>query len=98
MNILFKNLLRDIKKSKGQFVSILIIVVLGVTFYTAINSAFKNLSISSTKYYEEYRLADIWADLYNAPISIKEKVESIPNVKIATGRIIKDARDRKSVV
>ena len=91
MNILFRNLLRDIKKSKGQFVSILVIVVLGVTFYTAINSAFKNLSNSSIKYYDEYRLADIWVDLYNAPMGIKEKVESIPNVKTATGRIIQDA-------
>lgn len=69
----------------------MIIVILGVTFYTAINSAFKNLSNSSDKYYEEYRLADIWVDLYNAPISIKEKVDNIPNVKTATGRIIKDA-------
>jgi len=91
MNILFRNLLRDIKKSKGQFISILIIVILGVTFYTAINSAFKNLSTSSDKYYEEYRLADIWVDIYSAPIGIKEKIESIPNVKTATGRIIKDA-------
>ena len=91
MNILFRNLLRDIKKSKGQFISILIIVVLGVTFYTAINSAFKNLSNSSANYYEEYRLADIWVDLYNAPTGIKEKVESIPNVKTVTGRIIQDA-------
>jgi len=91
MKILFRNLLRDIKKSKGQFISILIIVVLGVTFYTAINSAFKNLSNSSTKYYEEYRLADIWVDLYNDPIGIKEKVLSISNVKAVTGRIIKDA-------
>ena len=91
MNILFRNLLRDIKKSKGQFISILIIVVLGVTFYTAINSAFKNLSNSSMKYYEEYRLADVWVDLYNGPIGIKEKVLSIPNVKSVTGRIIKDA-------
>ena len=78
MNILFRNLLRDIKKSKGQFISILIIVILGVTFYTAINSAFKNLSNSSDKYYEEYRLADIWVDLYKAPIGIQEKVKSIP--------------------
>ncbi|BCZ44916.1 ABC transporter permease [Clostridium gelidum] len=91
MNILFRNLLRDIKKSKGQFISILIIVVLGVTFYTAINSAFKNLSNSSSEYYSEYRLADIWVDLYSAPMGIKEKVDSIPNVKTATGRIIKDA-------
>ena len=91
MNILFRNLLRDIKKSKGQFISILIIVILGVTFYIAINSAFKNLSNSSSEYYSEYRLADIWVDLYSAPIGIKEKVESIPNIKTATGRIVKDA-------
>ena len=91
MNILFRNLLRDIKKSKGQFISILIIVILGVTFYIAINSAFKNLSNSSSEYYSEYRLADIWVDLYSAPIGIKEKVESISNVKTATGRIVKDA-------
>ena len=90
MNILFRNLLRDIKKSKGQFISILIIVILGVTFYTAINSAFKNLSNSSDKYYEEYRLADIWVDLYNAPIGIQEKVKSIPNVETATVRIVND--------
>lgn len=63
MKILFRNLLRDIKKSKGQFISILVIVILGVTFYTSINSAFRNLSSSSMNYYEEYRLADIWVEL-----------------------------------
>jgi ABC-type transport system, involved in lipoprotein release, permease component len=90
MKILFRNLLRDIKKSKGQFISILVIVILGVTFYTSINSAFRNLSSSSMNYYEEYRLADIWVDLYNAPIGIREKVLRIPNIKAVTGRIVKD--------
>lgn len=90
MKILFKNLLRDIKKSRGQFISILIIVVLGVMFYTSINAMFRNLSNSSEKYYEEYRLADIWVDLYKAPFSVEEKVKKIPNVEKATGRIIQD--------
>lgn len=91
MNVLFKNLFRDIKKSKGQFISILIIVILGVTFYTALNSVFKNLSNSSSKYFDEYRLADLWIDLDKAPTSIKEKVEKLPNVEMVTGRIVKDA-------
>ena len=91
MNILFRNLLRDIKKSKGQFISILIIVILGVTFYTGINSMFRNLSNSSVKYYEDYKLADLWVDFYKAPIGIKEKVEGLPHIKTATGRIVKDA-------
>lgn len=91
MNILFRNLLRDIKKSKGQFLSILIIVILGVTFYTGINSMFRNLSNSSIKYYQEYRLADIWVDLYKAPIGAKEKIESLSYVNASTGRIVNDA-------
>nr|WP_312289472.1 FtsX-like permease family protein [Clostridium chromiireducens] len=91
MKILFRNLLRDLKKSKGQFISILIIVILGVAFYTSLNSVFKNLSNSSTQYYEEYRLADIWVDLYKAPASAKDKIESLPYVKMSTERIINDA-------
>lgn len=91
MWILFKNLVRDIKKSKGQFVSILIIIVLGVMFYVGINTAFKNLAISSQKYYEDYRLADLWLDFYKAPLNVIEKLNDIPNVKMATGRIVQDA-------
>ena len=91
MNILFRNLLRDIKKSKGQFLSILIIVILGVTFYTGINSMFRNLSNSSIKYYQEYKLADIWVDLYKAPTGAKEKIESLSYVNESTGRIVNDA-------
>lgn len=91
MNILLKNLFRDIKKSKGQFISTLIIVILGVTFYTSLNSVFKNLSNSSNKYFEEYRLGDIWVDLYKAPTSTKEELEKLPEVEMATGRIVKDA-------
>lgn len=91
MKILFRNLIRDIKKSKGQFISILIIVILGVTFYTGINSMFRNLSNSSVKYYKDYRLADLWVDVYKAPTGIEEKLEELPYIKTATGRIVKDA-------
>ncbi|WP_411680697.1 ABC transporter permease [Clostridium thailandense] len=91
MNILFRSLIRDIKKLKGQFISILIIVVLGVSFYTGINSMFRNLLNSSDKYYKEYRMADIWVDLYKAPIGIKEKLKELPYVKEASTRIVKDA-------
>jgi putative ABC transport system permease protein len=91
MNILFRNLIRDIKKSKGQFISILVIVILGVSFYTSLNSVFRNLSNSSSNYYNEYRLADIWVDLYKAPVSIEKRVKNLPNIKMVTGRIIEDA-------
>lgn len=91
MWILFKNLIRDIKKSKGQFLSILIIITLGVMFYVGINTVFKNLVISSESYYGEYRLADLWLDFYKVPLSVKDKLKEINNIKMITGRIVQDA-------
>lgn len=90
MSILFRKLLRDIRETKGQFISILIIVILGVMFYSGINSTFRNLSDASTKYYSDYRFADIWVDLYKAPQGVMEKVDALPYVKEATGRIVED--------
>ena len=46
------------------------------------------MNVDDFSYYEEYRLADIWVELYNVPSSIREKVLRIPNVKDATGRIV----------
>lgn len=90
MNILFRKLIRDIKEAKGQFISIFIVVTLGVMFYSGINGTFRNLSIAKDEYYKEYRFADIWADVYKAPESIVKRVKSLPFVKAAEGRIIKD--------
>lgn len=91
MSILFRKLFRDIRETKGQFISILVVVVLGVAFYSGINSTFRNLSEASTKYYSDYRFGDIWVDFYKAPQSVVEKVKALPYVKKAAGRIVKDA-------
>lgn len=91
MGILFKKLVRDIKEAKGQFISILIIVVIGVMFYSGINATFRNLINASSMYYKEYRLADIWVDFYRAPESVLDRIGSLPYVKMASTRIVKDA-------
>ena len=92
MDILNRKLLRDLLQSKGQFLSVLVIVIIGVMFYTGINSAFNNLNGASEKYYNEYRLADLWASFYRAPESIENKITSLPFVKTATGRVVADVK------
>jgi len=92
MGVLNKKLVRDLWQSRGQFISVLIVVIIGVMFYSGINSAFRNLSDASEKYYREYRLGDLWASFYRAPESVEEKIKSLPFVKKATGRVVKDAK------
>jgi putative ABC transport system permease protein len=92
MAILFKKLLRDLRENKGQFIAILVIVIIGVMFYTGINATFRNLSDASGKYYKEYRFADLWVYLYRAPQNILEKVDSIEHIKKSSGRIVQDVK------
>ncbi len=90
MGMLLRNLIRDIKQSRGQFISLIIVVTIGVMFYSGINSTFRNLNNASIKYYNDYRFGDIWIDFYKAPESVMEKIEKIPYVHMATGRVLMD--------
>lgn len=92
MGILFKKVLRDFGKQKGQFIAILIIITIGVMFYTGINSTFRNLSNASKKYYRNYRFADVWVSLYKAPEGVLDRVKSMPHVEMVTGRVVKDVK------
>lgn len=92
MGVLLKKLLRDLKEAKGQLIAILVVIIIGVMFYTGINATFKNLSQASSKYYEDYRFADIWASVHNAPESVLRKLESLPFVDMLIGRITKDVK------
>lgn len=92
MGILNRKLVRDLWQARGQFISVLVVVIIGVMFYSGINAAFRNLSGASEKYYKEYRLGDLWASFYKAPESMEEKIKSLSFVKEATGRIVEDAK------
>lgn len=91
MGMLLRKLFRDIRKSRGQFISIIIVVTIGVMFYSGINSTFRNLNNASIKYYNEYRFGDIWMDFYKAPESLTEKIRKIPYVKMVSGRLVMDS-------
>jgi putative ABC transport system permease protein len=85
-------LLRDIQDSKGQFISILIIITLGITFYTGLNSTLRNLSFASQEYYTDYRLAHIWAYFSKTPENVLERIRRVPGVAKVTGRVVRDVK------
>ncbi len=92
MLIFLKKFCRDLKESKGQFVSVLAVVIIGVMFYTGMYSALESLSTAGRDYFSYYRLADIWGTVYRAPEGVVERIEAIPGVKMADGRVVQDVR------
>ena len=58
--MLGKKMLRDLRKHKGQFISIFLMAFLGVFVFTGISSEYVALEVNIDDYYEETNLADGW--------------------------------------
>ena len=58
-NALWKDIFRDIKKSKGRFISIASIIALGVMLFAGVKIAPVNMKATADKYYDDYNLMDL---------------------------------------
>lgn len=54
----FKNLFRDIKKTLSRFLSIVIIIAIGVAFYAGIRATSPDMKLSADAYFSENNLMD----------------------------------------
>ena len=59
MKILHKDVFREIKNSVGRFVSLFLIVFIGVAFYAGIRSCHPDMQVSADTFYDQTNLADI---------------------------------------
>lgn len=82
-SILNKDIIMDIKKSKGRFLSILFIVALGVAFFSGIKVSPTVMKNTSDKYYDDYNLMDI--KLISTLGLTDDDVSEIKNIKDVKG-------------
>ena len=58
--MLFKKMLRDIRKHKTQFISIFLMAFLGVFVFACVGGESVGLEVNSDNFYNETNLADGW--------------------------------------
>ena len=58
-NMLLKNSLKKIKKSFGRYLSLVLIIFIGVGFYTGIIESIPNIKRVQTEFYNEKNAMDI---------------------------------------
>ncbi|WP_455543679.1 FtsX-like permease family protein [Intestinibacter sp.] len=98
-----KDFVRDIKNSKGRFISILLIVALGVAFFAGIKDAPLVMKKTSDSYYDDYNLMDIRVistlGLTDDDVDSIKKIDNVEGIK---GTYFIDAishyQDKDSVV
>ena len=77
-NAFFKDILRDIKKSKGRFFSIFAIIALGVAFFSGIKVAPIDMKATADKYYDNNNFMDF--TLYSTLGFTDEDIEEIRKI------------------
>ncbi|MDZ8053727.1 MAG: ABC transporter permease [Aulosira sp. ZfuVER01] len=83
-------LLRDLWHSRGQMIAIALVVACGIASFVSMLSAYESLKLSQTTYYQEYRFAQVFAQLKRAPESLRTKIEEIPGVAQVQTRVVAD--------
>ena len=85
--MLFKNSLKKVKKSFGRYLSLVLIILLGVGFYTGIIVSIPNIRDIQTEYYNDKNAMDIkilsTLGFNKEDISLIEKTEDV-NVAVGT--------------
>lgn len=83
-------LLRDLWEMKGQALAIASVIAAGVTMFVAYLSNFDSLQRTRADYYEQQRLADVFASLVRAPQALESRLAAIPGVQAVATRVVAD--------
>jgi putative ABC transport system permease protein len=85
-----RKLLRDLWHARSQALAIALVVGSGVAMFVLMLSTFASLGLTKTRYYAQYRFADVFASLKRAPLSVAEDIASIPGVARSETRVVAD--------
>ena len=84
--MLNKKMVRDIKQNLSQFITIFLMVFIGVMAYSGIESYMEGMKQTANNFYEEYNLQDlnVMGELSNENV---DTIKKIDNVKNAEGKL-----------
>ena len=85
-----KRLVTLISHSKGQFIAIITVIVVGLMIYMSMASASKNLATSLDDYYEETNFADIYVEVLRMPEKAIPEIKAKHDFTGTEGRIVFD--------
>ncbi|MDD3894072.1 MAG: FtsX-like permease family protein [Syntrophomonadaceae bacterium] len=87
---LLNKLLRTIWNTRGQFLSLVIVVFLGIMTYICMSTTYFSLENNMARFYSECNFADYYFQVASAPEQIVNQIKMVPGVTAVNGRVIKD--------
>lgn len=88
--LLWRKLVADTRALATQAVAMVVLTGLGVLLYVGLYQAYQNLTVVYGRIYASTNFADASVQMRAAPASLVETVRSLPRVREARGRLVKD--------
>lgn len=80
-------LLRELWHSKGQMLSIALVVATGIMTVITMRGSYESLVEAQRSYYAQARFADVWASLKRAPDRVRRQLQALPGVTAVDTRV-----------
>ena len=87
MSPLDRKLFRMLSRMRGQVTAIVLVIALGVMMLVMMTGLVTTLEQTRTAYYDQYRLAEVFAPAARAPNGALQKLAELPGVSAVEGRV-----------
>ena len=87
-----RKLLRDLGRMKGQVLAVSLVMACGLAMMIMTRSLILTLESTRSAYYQKYAFADVFASLKRAPLSVAERLKTLPGVAAVEPRVVVDVR------
>jgi putative ABC transport system permease protein len=85
-----RKLLRDLGKMKGQVFAVSLVMACGLAMMIMTRSLIMTLETTRSTYYQQYAMADIFANLKRAPLAVADELSTLPGVATVETRVAVD--------
>ena len=85
-----RKLLRDLGKMKGQVLAVSLVMACGLAMMIMTRSLIMTLETTRESYYQKFAMADIFATLKRAPLSVADRLATLPGVATVETRVAVD--------
>ncbi len=88
VSALDRKLLRDLKRMRGQALTIALVMAVGIACFIALRGNYASLLAARAAYYQSERFADVFAHLERAPESVAQDLEALDGVARVQTRVV----------
>ncbi|MGI9318155.1 MAG: ABC transporter permease, partial [bacterium] len=88
MRVLDKKLVYDLRRIWAQALAIALVMACGVATIILSIGSYRSLEETRSAFYERYRFGSVFASAVRAPLTLKQRIASLPGVSAVELRIV----------